>query len=238
MGEYYRATDVRPFVGWQTMFLRCQYLRGQAIALTLETLLVALPVLGLVSSRAGTTTSGCSAVSFTAVLNAGQSLRRKVADLAFEIRATKDKGVCDGWTFSLEDASGHDFIYPVNMPLRFNPSQILGCSYGLTASQGLEMKRTLRFILSEQEYLRLDPLMRNALWPGDSPDPHAAETHLKAIAAVQTGLVRLNTLHFEISPDGMVRSATFRVELIAPKGFHFDPGVKSYSTACPVTPAQ
>jgi hypothetical protein len=181
----------------------------------------------------------CSAVSFTAKLDAGNSFAQKVGNLEFKIRAAHGKALCNGWTFTLEDADGHDFIYPVNFPLRFNPSQLLGCSYGLTARQGLEMKRRMRFILTERDYLRLDPLMKDALWPADSPDPeHAGERYLDAIRTVQTGLIRLKTLRFNLSPNELIHSATFRVELIAPGSFHFDPGLNPYATACPPTPAQ
>jgi hypothetical protein len=206
---------------------------------TVMATLVGLALWGGLWSRSSASGPHCNAVSFAARLNVGESFAQKVDDLEFKIRPTHDKGFCDGWTFSLDDPDGHDFIYPVNMPLRFNPSQFLGCSYGLTARQGLEMKRSLRFILTEGDYLLLDPLMRNALWPGDSPHPeHAAERYLKAIAAVRTGLVRLNTLRFEVSSDGLVRSAVFRVDLIAPADFHFNPALKPFSMTCPVTLTQ
>ena len=101
------------------------------------------------------------------------------------------------------------------------------------------MKRRMRFILTERDYLRLVPLMKDALWPGDSPDPkHAAERYLKAIRTVRTGVIRLNTVRFEVSSDGLIRSATFQVNLIAPTSFHFDPALKPYSTVCPAVPAQ
>lgn len=119
---------------------------------------------------------GCSGVSLTVKLDAGKSYAQKVGGLNFKISPDSGKGSCNGWAFTLEDADGNDFIYPVNMPLRFNPSQFLGCSYGLSAKEGLEMKRNMRFILNKRDYLRLDPLMRDALWPYSSPDPeHAAE---------------------------------------------------------------
>jgi len=206
---------------------------------TVMATLVGLALSGGLWSQSNASGPHCNAVSFTARLNAGESFAQKVDDLEFEIQPTHDKGFCDGWTFSLDDPHGQDFIYPVNMPLRFNPSQFLGCSHGLTARQGLEMKRSLRFILTDGDYLRLHPLMRNALWPGDSPDPeHAAERYLKAIAAVRTGLVRLKTLHFEVSSDGLVRSAVFRVDLITPASFQFNPALKPYSMTCPATVAQ
>jgi len=212
---------------------------GWIVRMSVIVMLAVLALSGGLWSRPNTSGPQCSAVSFKARLNAGSSFMKKVDDLEFKIRATHDKALCDGWTFSLDDARGHDFIYPVNMPLRFNPSQFLGCSYGLTAQQGLKMKRRLRFILTERDYLRLDPLMEDALWPGDSSDPkHAAERYLKAILTVHTGLIRLNTLRFKISPNGLVRSATFRVDLIAPTSFHFGPALKPYSRACPAAPAQ
>lgn len=205
--------------------------------LTVVVVAVALALFGPLRPQLRASDNSCSSVSFTARLDAGNSFVQKVGDLEFKIRPSHGKGLYKGWTFTLEDAVGHDFIYPVNFPLRFNPSKYLGCSYGLTVRQGLELKRSLRFILNEQDYLRLDPLMEDALWPADSPDAkHAGEKYLKAIQKVQTGLIRLNTLRFKISPDGLIQSATFRVELIAPAGFNFEPGLKPHSMPCPATP--
>ena len=199
-------------------------------------MVVALLLAGPSWAQPAATSSSCSAVRFTAKLNAGQSFAKKVGGLVFKLRAAQGRDLCGGWTFTLEDAGGHDFIYPVNFPLRFNPSQLLGCSYGLTARQGLEMKRSMRFILTERDYLRLRPLMENALWPADSPDPkHAGEKYLNSIRTIQTGLIRLGTLHDDLSPDGLIRSATFRVELIAPSSFHFAPALEPHPVACPPT---
>jgi hypothetical protein len=200
---------------------------------------VVLAVSVLLSPQLRAAGSSCRAVSFTVELDAGKSYVQEVGGLHFKITAADGKGSCNGWSFTLEDAEGNDFIYPVNMPLRFNPSQFLGCSYGLTAKQGLEMKRSMRFILNEQDYLRLDPLMRNALWPYSAPDPeHAGEKYLDAISAVQTGLMRLNTVRYKISPDGLIQSATFRVELLAPESFSFGQGLKPHSTPCPESSAE
>ena len=216
-----------------------QFLWGTTVRVKVAVAAVVFALFGPLWPRLAVSGSSCRAVSFTAKLDAGKSFVQKVGGLEFKIYATQDKGLCNGWRFSLGDAGGNDFIYPVNMPLRFNPSQILGCSYGLTAKQGLEMKRSLRFILNEQDYLRLDPLMMDALWPGDSPDPdHAGERYLNAIRSVQTGLVQLKTVRYELSSDGLIRSATFRVELIAPASFHFQPGLKAHSMPCPAAPAE
>ncbi len=196
--------------------------------------IAALVLFGPLQPQLGASGNSCSAVSFTAKLDAGNSFAQKVGALEFKMRAAPGKDLCGGWTFTLEDAGGHDFIYPVNFPLRFNPSQLLGCSYGLTVRQGLEMKRSLRFILSERDYLQLEPLMKDTLWPADSPDPkHAGERYLQAIRTIQTGLLRLETLHSNVSPDGLIRSATFRVALIAPASFQFEPGLEPHPAPCP-----
>lgn len=201
--------------------------------------MAALVLFSPLQPQLGASGNSCSEVSFTARLDAGNSFAQKVGGLEFKIRANHDQALCNGWTFTLEDAGGHDFIYPVNFPLRFNPSQLLGCSYGLTVRQGLEMKRRMRFILAERDYLRLHPLMQDALWPADSPDPkHAGERYLQAIRTIQTGLLRLDTVRSHVSPDGLIRSANFRVDLIAPASFHFEPGLNPHPAPCPPASAE
>lgn len=214
-----------------------QCLWGWAVRVTVVVAAVFLVLFGPLRPQLEASGNSCSTVSFTARLDAGRSLVQKVGGLVFRFRAAQGNGLCGGWTFTLEDTDGHDFIYPVNFPLRFNPSQYLGCSYSLTARQGLEMRRSLRFILTERDYLRLDPLMKDALWPADSPDPkHAGEKYLKAIQKIQTGLIRLEAQRYEMSPDDLIQSATFRVDLTAPNSFNFGPDLKPHSTPCPANP--
>jgi len=180
------------------------------------------------------TTPQCTAVAWTISLKAGDDIQRRINDLTFKVRATKDKGFCWGWMFSLEDPAGHDFIYPVNPPLRFNPSQTLGCGYGQTARESLKINRELRFLLNEYDYERFDPLVKNALWPYYAPNPdRAAEDYLTALRELSTGLLRLKILRSDVAPDDAVRSAELEVEFIAPSDFHFDPRLKPYSTNCP-----
>jgi hypothetical protein len=175
----------------------------------------------------------CAAVALTVSLRVGDDYQRRINDLTFKVRARKDKGLCCGWMFSLEDAAGHDFIYPVNPPLRFNPSQLLGCGYGQTARESLKISRELHFLLNQSDYERFEPLLKNALWPGDAPNPdRAAQEYLTALDKLSTGWLRLEILHSEVAPDDTVRSADVRVELIAPSDFQFDPTLKPYSTVC------
>jgi hypothetical protein len=141
----------------------------------------------------------------------------------------------NGWTFSLEDAAGHDYIAPVNPPLRFNPTQILGPGYGLTAQESLKTNRgEIRFILNETDYNRIDQLWQYALWPYSAPVPdHAGDNYVSAIKQIRTGALRIKVPQSDVSPDNIIRSATFRFEITAPEEFHLNPALGSQPAACP-----
>ena len=151
-----------------------------------------------------------------------------------KVRANKGLKVPNGWTFTLEDAAGCDYIAPVNPPLRFNPTETLGPGYGLNARESLKMDRgEIRFILNEADYKRIDPLWRNALWPADAPDPdHAIENYLTAIKRLRMGSLRVSILQSDFSPDDIALSATVRFDLTAPSEFPFDPALKPLPAGC------
>jgi hypothetical protein len=164
-------------------------------------------------------------------LAAGKSYEQPISgNLTFKIAQRQP----NGWTFSLEDSAGHDYIAPVNPPLRFNPTQIIGSGYGLTAQQSLKMDRgAIRFILNEADYNRIDQLWRYALWPADAPDPdHAADNYVTAINKIKTGTLRLTVPKSDVSPDDIIRSATFRIEITVPEEFHLDPALGLQPAAC------
>jgi hypothetical protein len=52
---------------------------------------------------------------------------------------------------------------------------------------------------------------------------------------IPTGLMRLSSVHRDISSKDEIRSTSFRVELIAPMGFQFDPSLPHSATTCPST---
>jgi hypothetical protein len=129
----------------------------------------------------------------------------------------------------------HDFIYPVNSPLRFNPSQLLGCGYGQTSRESWRINRELRFLVNESDYERFGSFLNNALWPGDAANPdRAAAEYLTALGKLNTGLLRLKILHADVAADDVVRSVGLKVEFIAPSNFHFDPALRPHSFSCPV----
>ncbi len=174
----------------------------------------------------------CSAVALTVSLTADEEFQRRINDnLTFKMLPLQEQS---GWDFRLEDTAGHDFIYPVNPPLRFNASQTLGRGYGESAKQSLNLDRELRFLLRRSDYDRFMPFVNNALWPYNAPNPErTADEYLAALTKQRTGVLRLKILHAEVGPDDKVRSAKFQVELIAAAEFHFDPSLKPHKAACP-----
>jgi hypothetical protein len=174
----------------------------------------------------------CSAVALVIRLEAGRNYAQSIGNgLTFKIRAMKEWG----WVLSLEDNAGRDYIYPVNPPLRLNPSETLGRGYGDSARKSLSHGRNLRFLLDNADYNRLEPLMDNALWPYNAPDPNRAlDEYVTALQNLQTGVLKLKILAADLAPDDSVRSAKFHVEFVAPPGFHFDAPLHPHPSACPL----
>jgi hypothetical protein len=129
-----------------------------------------------------------------------------------------------------------DYIAPVNPPLRFNPTQILGPGYNLTAQQSLKMDRgAIRFILNEDDYNRIDRPWQDALWPYSASEPdRAGGNYVTAINRIKTGALRLTVLRSDISPDDIIRSAAFRIGITVPEEFHLNPALGPQPAECPV----
>ena len=92
-------------------------------------------------------------------LEAGQSYERSIGgSLTLKVRADDSGKPPNGWYYSLVDPDGHDYIAPVNTPLRFNPLQTPGPGYSLTAQESLNWDREVRFMLNEADCERIAPL--------------------------------------------------------------------------------
>jgi hypothetical protein len=75
----------------------------------------------------------CRKITLEFSLEAGQSYERIIGrNHTLKVRADDSLKPPNGWRYSLVDSAGHDYIAPVNPPLRFNPLQILGPGYTLT----------------------------------------------------------------------------------------------------------
>ena len=176
----------------------------------------------------------CNAVTIKFSLKEGESFQQEIGNLTFNVRADTSRDLPNGWTFSLDNADGHDFIAPVNLPLRFNPSQILGPGYSMTARDSLKWNRELPFLINDSDYEFVVPLWHDALWPYSAPDPDkAADKYISAIAKMPLGLLRLKILKADISPDDLILSASFEAEFIAPAQLHFDPSLSPRRSPCP-----
>jgi hypothetical protein len=176
----------------------------------------------------------CSAVSLNITLKAGDNYKQRVNDLTFKVNTWEPKSGEAEWIFSLEDADGHDYIYPVNPSLRFNPSQYLGAAYGVTARESLSRNRELRFLLIKGDYDHFWPFVTKALWPYSAPHPDkATQEYFTELGKLRTGLLRLKIVKSDVTPDDVVRSAEFAVEVVAPSDFHFDSQLQPYPAECP-----
>jgi hypothetical protein len=176
----------------------------------------------------------CMSVSIEFSLKAGEGFQQEIGNLMFDVRPDAAPDRPNGWTFSIYGKGGDDFIAPVNIPLRFNPSQILGPGYGLSARESLQTPRELPFLLSDSDYELVVPLWRDALWPYSAPDPdHAADKYTSTIAKLPLGLLKLKPLKVDISPDDLIHSANFEASLIIPFGSRLDPSLKQHPFPCP-----
>jgi hypothetical protein len=185
-------------------------------------------------SKQPSTSTQCSAIEMVIRLEAGNSYQQSVGnELTFKIAAMKNEEW--GWVFSLADNAGRDYIYPVNPPLRLNPSETLGRGYGYSARQSLGHERNVRVLLDSADYNRLEPLVNNALWPYNAPDPDRAfDEYVTALQNLQTGVLKLKVLAADVAPDDSVRSAKFHVEFVAPEGFRFEASPRPHRSPCPL----
>src|ERR1700719_1503396 len=71
-------------------------------------------------------------------------------------------------------------IYLVNLPLRFNPWQDIGSSYGMTAEQKLQRPILYASVLDDDGFRRIGSLATDALWPYSAQDPADATEAFRA----------------------------------------------------------
>jgi hypothetical protein len=176
----------------------------------------------------------CNAITIKFSLHSGESLKKKIGSLTFNIEAYSMDKNSNGWNFTLTNEKGFDFVEPVNFPLRQNPSQILGAAYYTTAKESLKRNRTLPFLLNDSDYGLLYPLRRDLLWPYSAKDPdRVAEKYAEAFSRIAKGALQLRILTADVSADDKIRSASFEVTFIAPAQFHFDLELAPHPFSCP-----
>ena len=205
-----------------------------------------LALANLASSNATSPEGRCHAIAFEGEIVAGQSFAREIGDaltLKFEPQNFGDeKSVLSGWRVALLPAlqkgspdETKDLIYPVNPPLRFNPSQDIGTSYGITAARKLQHAVTYAFVLDMQDYRKIEAAMNDALWPYAARDPQNANaTYLTTLESLALGELRFVPLHVVTDHGGQgIQRLRFRVEIAVPNSFKFSRAFSDHPSACP-----
>lgn len=131
-----------------------------------------------------------------------------------------------GWLMVLEDGQGHDMIYPVTPPYRFNPLQTFDGSYGEKTVQGDARPFQFLYGLAPDEYKDVEANLGNVLRPKGDGDQ---EKGLAALAKFPKGTGEILILDAVSVPPvdkedkrETVKIIKFKVHLEAPKGFAFD----------------
>jgi hypothetical protein len=187
--------------------------------------------------------SSCRSFTLAGELAAKASFERDIGNgLFFQVKPTGlgAKGELDGWEIYIvrSEEPEEDYIYPVNLPLRFNGVQILGASYNDDAKTSLGRPHEMWFLLSKADYDKMSPVLNNALWPYMSPHPNkVAEEYFGTLKTVQTGWLKLTVLQYQLAPDAdSVKSIKFQLDFNVPQSFKIASGLNSSVTACAAHP--
>jgi hypothetical protein len=116
-----------------------------------------------------------------------------------------------------------DRIYPVNLPLRFNPWQDIGSSYGIRAEEKLQRPILYAFVPDDESFRRIRDLATDALWPYSARDPaHATEAYLTVLNTLALGTIRFTPTQYRTTESGRsIVEMAFLVQIIAPEQFAF-----------------
>jgi hypothetical protein len=200
-------------------------------------------------TAAGSRMAACHAVFLRVALTAGETFSQEIGG-GLELRlmperffdpAARDRQL-DGWQIVVVPAHAiagapppQDRIYPANLPLRFNPWQSIGTTYGVTAADKLRRDITYRFVWRAADYDQIAALASEALWPYTAADPqNAGARYLDVLRTLPTAMIRLHPLRYELSESGMsIRNLALRIAITAPRNFAFPGGLARKPAVCP-----
>jgi hypothetical protein len=188
-------------------------------------------------------TASCQSFTLASELAAKARFERDIGSgLSFQVKPTGlgAKGELDGWEIYIvrPKEPEKDYIYPVNLPLRFNGVQILGASYNDDARTSLGQPHEMWFLLSKTDYDKMSPALNNALWPYMSPHPDkVADEFFAALKTVKTGWLKFTVLHYELETDAdSVKKMKFQIDFTVPNNFKLAAGFPSRPTTCHAQP--
>jgi hypothetical protein len=174
----------------------------------------------------------CLSVSFKVHLDAGDSFERELGGgLLFRVRSLKDPS----WFLDIvpAEANTKDYIYPVNLPLRFNANQTLGPGYGETVKSSLAHPHEMRFLLNRSDYDRVFGLIGNVLRSYQTSDPDKAlSDYTNAVDDARKGSLRVTVSSYKTNPKGALTRIKLRVEVTTPPEFQFAPHLNPLPWPC------
>jgi hypothetical protein len=175
----------------------------------------------------------CQIVSFKVNLNAHDNYERELGGgLLFRVMSEKEPG----WFVDVVPAEENtkDYIYPVNLPLRFNPNQTLGPGYGETVQSSLSHPHEMNFLLDRSDYERISALVGNVLWSYQTPDPDKAlADYTNAVDNARKGSLNVVISSYKADPKtGALAHIKLRVGITTPADFQFAPGLTPWPSSC------
>jgi hypothetical protein len=177
--------------------------------------------------------TACQYVSFKVGLNAGDSFERELGGgLLFRVTSTKE----EGWFLDIvpAEANTKDYIYLVNLPLRFNPNQTLGPGYGETVKSSLAHPHEMKFLLNREDYDRVSGLIGNVLRSYQTSDPDKAlSDYTEAVDEARKGSLVIKISSYKTDPkSGALTRIKLRVEITTPESFELAPHLNPFSWPC------
>jgi hypothetical protein len=186
---------------------------------------------GATSQAQGSPT--CNFVSFKVALHAGENFERELGGgLLFRVTSEKQPG----WFFDIvpAEAVSKDYIYPVNLPLRFNPNQTLGPGYGENAKSSLGYAHEMQFLIYKTDYDQVSSLTENVLWPDKVSDPDRAfGDFASAVHRAKKGRLKVTVSSYKTDATGALLRIKLRVQITTPLEFQYAPGFYPMPIACP-----
>jgi hypothetical protein len=174
----------------------------------------------------------CQSVAFKVALNVGENFERELGGgLLFRVRSEKERG----WFLDVvpAEANTQDYIYPVNLPLRFNGDQTLGPGYGETVKSSLAHPHEMRFLLNRSGYDRVFGLIGNVLWSYQTSDPDKAlSDYTNAVDEASKGSLKVTISSYKTDPKGELTRIKLRVEITTPPDFQFAPHLNPLPGPC------
>jgi hypothetical protein len=201
--------------------------------------LAAILLVWVGTAAAGRPATACRHTQLTAEVSAGEAFAKRIGnELVFRLTPERlgPEGESSGWLVTMTMAKAtDDYIYPVTPPLRFNPTQTLGSSYGDDAKASLGHPHVMRFLVTKADFDHLQPLLTNALWPYAAPHPEdATSAYVTAVEQLELGWLRITFPSYDVdAATDSIRRLKLRVEIAAPKRFVFAPGLATTTAPCP-----